>query len=571
MNKRKNIVNIHNKGVAMISVMIAIMFLAIISTAMLYISSSNYAMKSANANAKENFYQTDGELVRVSAGVRNAIMSSSDPKSEVDNYKSVSAGKYNCKALLGAALGVDSSMVPGSEDDAHYTDADGDTIHVKSASCNLTVQTKTDDASILEGVTRYTFDDVTITQVHSVGTNEFYNSVKTDIVFDVYETSVPSGGAGGVGNMSMLLDSNIEVSASKFPSLTMTGNSFITDYGATTGGYTQPGTKGLEINSESRINFVGEYNVVYGDMVLSGDSSVCVYGDLTVFGDIKIDGNATLIVAGNGKIYMCDTALPGRGTVSSISFSGGATAAKNLFPSDLESTKLVRVGNDKFEEFCTLINLNDSDPDNDGLMKKILKKTYIDGGNKYVVDCTSNINGMPAPTNAIAGTSQPTGILTANEFYGRKIGFCMLQQSYGSALNGGINNYLFISCKDSIIKMNENNPNTTIISKYTVGCGDTEHGVILSKLGTDEFNYVTASKGDAESAAYNNTDNPFNNVTIQFSSGDWTGKVGDFFQQDCNAYVDELFNVSSGGGGGGAKKYASACYFKSYSRDTVDN
>lgn len=550
----------NNKGVAMISVMIAIAFISIIATAMIYTSSTNYAMKSANIRAKENFYETDGELVKVSSSIRNNAMSGSNPGSYVDTLKRSTGdtSKYDCTKIVKAAYPT--ATVSGGVSDATIT-KDGDTIHFKGNGTILK-QTKSDDATIIDNVTRYTLKDFEVVQTNSAG---FRNSVKTDVVFDIYETSVPSGGSGGVGNMSLLLDSNISASDTTFPSLTMTGNSFVTDYGTSTtswggGTYTVPGTNGINMTSESRINFAGDYNVVYGDVHLSGSSSLCVYGDLTVYGDIYIDGNATLIMAGNGKIHLVDAVLPGRSSKPTIHLGTGCSSAHNLYPSDLfiddAHNQIDYITEDAFKSFCSQLRLNDSDLTNDGLMKKIMKKVNIAGSNQYVTEITGvNINGITGD-----GASLKT------DYMGRNIGYFMLKPGYSGNLNGGLDNYLYFSSTNETVTMTQNNVNTTYICRKPLNFG-VEHGVVLTKLGTAEFNYITAAKGDAESAVYNTTDNPFNDVTINFSSGSYTGKIGDFFEADCNTYVDEMFNISTGGSSSGSKKYASTIYFKSYDRD----
>ena len=583
-SKRKFIKN--NKGVAMISVMIAIAFVSILASAMLYTSYMNYSMKSANLRSKENFYETDGELVKVTTSIRNNSMSATDPVNFVDSSLKRDSGdttKYSCKKI---ALLVYPTSLPGSptiyggDTSCYIQTANHDTITFKTGSGTVNKQTKTDDASIPDGVTRYTLKDFTVTQTSAQG---FENSVKTDIVFDVFQTETPSGGAGGVGNMSMLLDSHISTDSGQFPSLTMTGNTFLTAYdGIVTwngGSYTAPGTysttaanshTAVKMTTESKMNFSGEHNVIFGDVYLSGSSSLTINGDLTVFGDIYIDGNATLIMAGKGKLYMMDEALPGRTAAPSIKFGTGASAAHNLYPSNLES-QITKVSKDKYVAFSDYLNLSNNDASDDGLLKKILKPVTIGGSSVYITNVANNINGYVYDTSKFTtNTDDFTSLyLSGSGFMGRNVGFGIVPYSYNANLNKSHSNLLMISSSPNANPMTQNAERTTYIGATPLTF-NVQHGVILTKLGTPEFNYITAAKGDAESAKYNTSSNPFNNIKINYVDYSYTGAVGDFFEKECNTYVDQMFALGAGSSSGGTKKYASTIYFKDYNRDTEE-
>ena len=83
----KRITKINNKGVALISVMIAVAFISIIASSLLYISFSNYTMKVANTEAKKNFYEVEGDINKITTTLRaNLANSSSDPITEVKKY-----------------------------------------------------------------------------------------------------------------------------------------------------------------------------------------------------------------------------------------------------------------------------------------------------------------------------------------------------------------------------------------------------------------------------------------------------------------------------------------------------
>ena len=581
--RNKRLVFRNNKGVAMVTVMIAIAFISILGTAMLYSSAKNYAMKSSNLRSKENYYETEGELVKVTSAIRNTSMSDSDPVTYIENnLKSATDGtKYSCKNIAQLVY-PSGTTISGDDSSCYFDTSNGDRIYFKydstgSEDGKIYKQTKADLASIPDKVTRYTLKNFVISQTSAQG---FENSVKTDIVFDVYVSESGGGSSGGVGNMSLLLDSYIETTSSQLPSLTMTGNTFLTSYETATvswesGTYTAPGkhTSGhdaVKITTESKINFAGEHNVVYGDIYLSGKGSLYVNGDLTVFGDIYIDGNATLIVAGNGKIYMVNKPgeyLPGRSAVSSIKFSGGASASHNLYPSDLQ-TKIVSVDKAKYKEFSDYLNLSNASTADDGLLKKILKKNSFNGSDRYITDFDKNINGLSVKTGFTMTADNNDFKSLYSGFMGRNIGFGMIPVSYNANLNGNHKNLLIISASPNKNPFTQNAEYTSYIGAKPIAF-NIQHGIILTKLGTAEFNYITAAKGDDASAMYNDdAKNPFNNIVITFDGvGDYNCKIGQFFQKECNSYVDEMFAYGTNGGSTGVKKYASTIYFKDFARD----
>ncbi len=555
----------NNKGVAMISVMIAIAFISVLVSAMLYMSVTNYAMKSANVRAKENFYETDGELVKVSSSIRNGAMSSSNPVNYIDEIKRSSDNtKYDCEKIAklvypDTALGA---QVKGSSSDA-YVEIDGDEIHFKGNG-SIVKQTKTEDPTIIDNVTRYKLTGFEVSQTNASG---FSNSVKSDITIDIYETSVTGGGSGGVGNMSLLLDSTITLDGDKLPSLTMTGNTFIVSYGTNNGSYTVPGEKALYMKSESRVNMVGDYNVVYGDIYLEGKASLCVYGDLTVYGDIILSENATLVLAGNGAIHMVKDTLPGKTVATDLKISGAAE--HHLFPTDLKDKIDKSLTLEDFDKFAEFLNLKNGSTDDDGLLKKILQPVSVSGvGTVYITDVTKNINDVGGDSNFTKGSTDFFTLTVSGdkEFDGRSVGFGMIPANYDANLNGGHQNLLVINNSRKKVIMTKNAEYTTFLGVTPLKF-DVQHGVILTKLGTSEFNYITAAKGDTESAYYTGADNPFNNIKITFDGGSYTGAVGDFFKSDCNSIVDEMFSISNGESLTGSKKYASTIYFKDYSRD----
>lgn len=573
----------NSKGIAMITIMITITFLAIISTTLLYISATNYAMKSANALGKNNFYNTDAELVQLSVAIRQKVMrGGSAPTSAIGDFAGATAGTYSItkivKEVYPSASGSDTlcEIVPDSTkpQDKYIFKTTNNSV-VESAHPTV-ANTK-----------RYTFKDIEV--VHT-STNGYKNSVKSDFVLDVFEAVQPSnGGGGGVGSMSMLLDAPLSTDYSNFKNLTMAGNSFVADYNGTASWsdghtYVCPGTNGLTMGPydadgnviEARINLFGDYNVIYGDLNLAGNSTLAVYGNLTVFGDIKISDHASLIVGDGAKVFQYTAGpLPGRTAVSSASID-----ANHVYPYPLT---IQPVTAQDYTDFCTLLNLKDPSGSNYGLIKKIFKESPKDKNDSVPSGlsgkCLMDLQPTEVKCNAVTGLSNATfdlgrGYKTTDSstIYGFEkfgIGFLPYNITTSSMNKDDYAYRLMLSFNNTPIVLQESTPFTTWIAKSPVTCKQA-HCVVLSKLGTAQFNYITAGKGDNESKCYDNDLNPFNKVDIEFTgAANFKGKFGAFFNSDCNTSIDTMFGIAggSGSGGGGTPVYASSASFSNYDRD----
>lgn len=564
--KRESLFKKNNKGIAMVTIMITIMFLSIIATTLLYISTQNYMMKVANLGGKENFYETEGVLVKTTSALRNSTMKTSDPLTGVNQLRVDPTNESSGYSMVKIAQLVYPAAT-GSATSAIYTDP-STTDKFEFKTTNNSIQKTT---GVISNVTTYTFKDIEIIQTSAQG---YKNSVKTDLRLDIYKNVSPGGSAGGVGNMSIMLDSPLVLSTSNFKCLTLTGNCFMANYNgsgtfADGNTYVAPGAGAISMSQECRLNLKGQNNVVYGDINLSGSASVAVYGNLTVYGNINVTGNATLIVAEGGKIYQYTaTKLPGRDEIATCNVTN------HIYPSAsvIDKTSLQQKN---FIDFATTINLNDPTGDY-GLINRVFTKVSS-LGNKRVTDLDVDVTTGTSYSSSLSsfdeGNGGKHGFKLQNGIYGNtnnKFGCGFLGKSLGTTpLNGGYDRLVMISLNSSALKMQESNPYTTWISKSDLTC-DQVHCITLSKVGSDEFNYMTAAKGDDESAKYNNTSNPFNNISFKFGTTTYTGKYGDFYEKLCNKYVDNMFGNSIPGGSTGTTTYASALNFENYSRDFSD-
>lgn len=581
------IINKNNKGVALITVMITILFLSIVATAMLYISMTNFSMKYSNIKGKQNFYDADASLVKAMSGIRNQTMKASDPLTQINQLKTDpsddTCNTYSVSEIAKLAYPNPSASTytvsgntvildPGPTTNSKYNK---EKIVFSSYGSNQIVVTPKD----AKGVTKYTFKGIKITKTSKDG---YKNTVKTDLVFDILESTSSSSASGGVGNMSLLLDSSVNCTNSSFKCMTLEGNVFMADYKNSASNwnghnYFGPGLAALNISTESKLNLKGDNNVVYGDINLTNGGSIVVYGSLTVYGDIKIDNKSTFVIADGGKLYMADSVLPGRTNQTKIT-------GKNTIPSSVPITRLT---DEQFVNFCKAIGNYDAASKNDvGLINQIFVKVPK-FNNRRIVDCKYSEITMQSPTSSnleIKNVDKGRGYMNKSSYKP----FKNMNYSFGfnivpctndtSSMNGGYTHLLLIFLKTGDSKgkivFQESNPFTTVIARDPID-GKQAHCVTMSKVGTDEFNFMTAAKGDAESDIYNdNSKNPYNSINFILKGDGISGEskvngfaFGTIFASTCNKSVDDMFGASTNGTGDGGKSYVSAMNFSNYERD----
>ncbi len=531
----------NNKGAALISVMIAVTFITIVASALLYMAYMNFSMKAMSVQSKANFYETEGYLQGVTVKLQDEIARSTDPATTINNltessnYSAVKLLKLKYPAATGNAASATVVI-------------DGDTITLDRGG-SLTV---TDYSSKTK---KYTLSNVKITQVNEDGLT---NNIKTDIVYYVTKESTAAD-AGGVGEFSMMLDGSVSSNGQEFTFMNVYGNTFLTateDYTNSSGvnvtapGKASNGKVALSLTGSSKMNIVGDYCVVYGDVVLDGNSALVVtQGNLCVYGDIYLNGNSTLICA--GKIYMVQEALTdyGRTDVTTI-HAGDGNLNKHLYPSTLAISP---IGRDKFDSFVAELKYNDSDKSNDGLLNQILK---ADGAEFYDTEHSTNKKFKYFDIK-----DQKSGTTT-------KLGKTFGWAAYGANTNingSDLNNKLNFIYTDCLIK--DTSYNSTIISKCNLQY-EQAHGFSLSKIGPDVFRVLSIKSTDTTNPLY---DNNIHQLQVNINGSNTSPKVsaGDFFVDDCNDIVNRVLGYSvNGEGGGGTPIILSSVTYDKWVKDS---
>ena len=372
-----------NRGAALISVMIAVAFISILATTLLYMSYSNYKMKVVNYESRANFYGTEHDLTVLSTSIRNEVATASDPLKALQDAVGFIAmdsngnGRYNPSKLANVVYptypntATESNATVSVDDNREYDSGNPSAYTVKystdvtsASALNYVVDTTSEP-----GITKVTLKGVKLSQTSIDG--GYVNTITTDMVFRVKKTTSTSD-AGGVGKFSVLSDNGLSTPDSvQATRIEMYGNVFLGpqggDYAYTSSGAINPGGKdALVLCGNSSFVAYGDYMVVFGNIRLKDEALLQVIGGtLTVYGDIILESSTASVVC-TGNIY-----FPADDKPEQPGVKYGITGSGNVIPSSL-LTNTEKVETEKYAELLTTLKLDDSDHNNDGILNQVL-------------------------------------------------------------------------------------------------------------------------------------------------------------------------------------------------------
>lgn len=583
MRTKSKLTGLSNKGIAMISIIIAVAFVSVIGSALLYITYANFQMKVLNLNSKTNYYETDGELIKITAGIRNSINTPADvdallpgltqDSTDTSLYSTSTVKLDGVDGILGKSGIVNSGTT--------YTDEKGDTFYYSASGAEKRIE---------GNITRYTIKDLKVKQVSK---DHYSNSVKTNLEIKVLKQTGGAGGKKGLGECSMLSDCPVSIDSNNFSFVTFFGDTYFSSYyyGSSgnqfgtfpgyngTGTYTIPGKygttePGLKLSGDGKMNLEADHLVVYGDLVLEGDSCLNINGgNLTVYGDIYIMGNATLLCSGN--IYLPESILPGRGDGDRCRFKSAQNvdATKDYLKKHLyygesfDSAPYVgkKISDDSFKAFTKTIGLDNNKKDDDGVARTICKKFKLNGNDYSIFEYTNSPE--------IVGKSGVNHI--DSTFYGEKCGVAFFM---GGANVGNVaewTNYICFIANGNGQKTNINGSNvsSTFVSVTPIYL-NVQSGIYFSKLGSNTLNYLTVP--------HESTTEPYYDTSIHKVKLNWNGKMpgittdamgkgdfsaGDFLNSDKDLTIQNMWSSSVNNSSGAQVKYINSSVFVNYVKD----
>ena len=546
----------NNRGAALVSVMIAIAFIAILASSLLYMTYSNYKMKVVNYESKSNFYGTEHDMVVLSTSIRNGIANaSSDPEGTLKTLVGVPDGatvtRYNPTALAKLVY-TDIAAVPATETNAtlHVLEYDESTggrrVRKDNASdADMTVKFSTAiiDTSISNYVKTTAPEDASVTMVTLSGVvieqydkdGNYVNKITTDLVYRFKESNVPSD-PGGVGQFSIISDTPMDVSASLPPRVTMYGNVFLSsgDYAYGTDidgdGYKDPypssgGTNpALHIAGDTVFTLIGDNMIIYGDIIIEGNAIMnIVSGSLTVLGNIYINGNGSLLC--NGDIYFPPGDNPKTTATDTYGIVfGTGVSTDNLIPSDLTTSHVKNITASNYKSLLGALGLNDrlpsNEPDtsNDGVIAQIIRKT----GTNTLFDYNSN--------DQITGNSK--------SLYG--MGYSSRIYCKGGVINAN-------DFKNELIFLAYTNKNTS--TEYNFNDGSNVHSTFICQAEVTYTNAKPFAYTQLGSEVFNKMIDSTTGFTISAPDGT-TVAVSSLFVDDPNMAINNIINYGTNGSDG---------------------
>lgn len=527
-----------NRGVALITVMIAVAFISILASTLLYMSYSNFKMKVVNYESKVNFYETERDLTTITTGIRNKIANATDPMADLKaavGYYEVAPGvaRYNPDYL---AKFIDSAHITNSgptlglkETAVTLSCADGDSTFVTNAvaptNANFVIYEYMNpsdpgfdpanpmyDATIGPDEKKIVLKGVQVK--HTEAKSGYVNTLTTDIVFRVKET--PSNASpGGVGKFSVLSDSpinggtNNDGTVNYAPTrITFYGNSFVGPgtYKYDVSGKIAPSdATALYLGGNSYFAQKGDYMIVFGDIKLTDQAVLNVSGGtLTVFGDIILEENAALICSGD--VYQmkgCTITQP--------------VGKSNVIPAELTTTnKPKEITDASYEKVIKLLKLEDLNDSagNDGILNQIMKTSFLEmlgrSGVQQTEQTTSSTNlfGVNYTTKYYTTKTSITG--------GDADASLCIVNSTGAELQDGANRNATFICLKPLSFSNEKAP-------------------VLTQMGSAVFNhFISGTNNDVGKVTFKEF---VNNQNLTYEIG-----PSDMFESTCNNTVNDLIN-----------------------------
>lgn len=268
-----------NRGAALVTVLIAVTFMAILASSLIYMAYMNYLTKAMRYGATDNFYTDEFALDELSTTLQQIAASKSTMSAAMSAIKS-SVGYQEGTYKSYTDANVESLITMAKQDDniASITVKTSD--RLKDEFGNLTEDSMIvkSDSIELKGV------EITATTVEG-----YTSTITSDIVI-----SFPNSMSGSmdINDFSMILESGIEIYDDM--SCVYSGNVLIQNKNAS--------DPALKIGSRANMVLLSPEAMLDGNIAIGQDAALHITGDCIVYGDVRLDPGSVLLVSGRLKI-----------------------------------------------------------------------------------------------------------------------------------------------------------------------------------------------------------------------------------------------------------------------------
>ena len=292
----------NKKGAALVSVLIGILFIAILASSLLYMSTMNSQMKSMHQFSTDNFYSAEYALDDMLAQLKQFNSIKSDPHGALETLLKTSNGTmtiFNESNLMDL---IDISYIEGLDTSFGRNGVEISTIY-KDATGAYTQSTYVDDGNYIH------LRGVQIT----VKTDEAHGNYKSTITTDIdFGFPARGGSTAGLNDFSVLTDSCIHVNGGS--------QHFCGDLYCRKNGKLKPEGLGLDcalqVDDHSIVSMLGGFCFLDGDIYVKNGGSLYIAGNCYVKGKIYVEPQGQLNVG--GRLYAKGTGNEGGGEPRAI-------------------------------------------------------------------------------------------------------------------------------------------------------------------------------------------------------------------------------------------------------------
>ncbi len=300
-----------NKGAALVTILIAVTFMTIMATSLMYMAYMNYLTKSMRYSSTDNFYTDEFALDDLATSLQQVAADSSN--ADIDDAKTA------VLTAVGATGMHDVTDGYGTRREGNYTNDDVRNLitvadqEVASVSVNCAPSVSGNNLIVGNDYIKLCGVMITVTT-----TEGYKNTITSDITMS-FPNSIP--GALDINDFSVITDSPLEFTNGGFRYFS--GNIFAQN---TSGG------TGLLVDHNTTLGLLSPQAMIVGDVVVTGNSTLHVTGNMTVYGEVIVDSGSVLICSGTIR---AEDGIGGTGTFKGISPRDGETVGRSpLLPDD---------------------------------------------------------------------------------------------------------------------------------------------------------------------------------------------------------------------------------------------
>ncbi len=286
----------NKKGAALVAVLIGILFIAILASSLLYMSTMNYQMKSMHQFSTDNFYTAEYAMDDMLAQLKQYCSIQDKPMDSLKTLLKDNDGNGHTifkESVLQGLIGID-SYVTGLDPNFPTTGAGGVQIGCiykdNTGAYTRNTYEETDNYIYLRGV-----------QI-TVKTDEAHGNYKSTITTDLaFGFPAKGGGSAGLNDFSILMDSPIYVRGG---SQHFCGAVYCRYNNSNSAKTTIGEGNAFRVGANSIVSLLGGFSFFDGDLVVDSTGSLFVSGNCFVNGKVTVAGTGQLIVG--GTMYVKD-------------------------------------------------------------------------------------------------------------------------------------------------------------------------------------------------------------------------------------------------------------------------